>query len=325
MVYIDEPCPESIYTACISRLRMGGLMIITATPLTGSAWMYDKIICGHGDKKNLRAYREADVWSACGDIEGTRGFLSRENIERMINEYSEDEQQARILGKFQHLTGLVFKKFSRKVHVIKPFEITKDYTVYEYLDPHRRTSDAVAWYAIDKYGRKFVVDEYFREGTIEDLSIEIKKRRELYRVESAFIDPWAFQEDQHTGKSLATMLADHGLNYLPATKARATADRAIQDALDYVSVDDSILKEPEIFFFQNCLRHIYEMEHYRWDEWSGKTADKKGKKEKPVDKDDHMVENLGRFLLQGHKYVDYVGSVEQQPETPIEINGLDSY
>lgn len=41
--YFDEPPPEAIYKATVSRMRRGGFIFIAATPLMGSAWMYDKI------------------------------------------------------------------------------------------------------------------------------------------------------------------------------------------------------------------------------------------------------------------------------------------
>lgn len=41
--WFDEPPPEMIYKATVSRMRRGGIIFITATPLMGSAWMYDKI------------------------------------------------------------------------------------------------------------------------------------------------------------------------------------------------------------------------------------------------------------------------------------------
>ena len=45
---------------------------------------------------------------------GVRGRLRDRDIDRMIAEYDEDDKQARIYGKFHHLTGLVFKRFNRK-------------------------------------------------------------------------------------------------------------------------------------------------------------------------------------------------------------------
>ena len=41
---IDEPCPEAIFKATISRMRRGGIIISVFTPLTGSAYFYDNYI-----------------------------------------------------------------------------------------------------------------------------------------------------------------------------------------------------------------------------------------------------------------------------------------
>src|ERR1035437_6281717 len=63
---------------------------------------------------------EADIESNCIE-HGVRGILEHRHIEAMVSEYTEEDKQARVYGKFQHLTGLVFKTFNRRVHVIKPF------------------------------------------------------------------------------------------------------------------------------------------------------------------------------------------------------------
>lgn len=68
--------------------------------------------------------------------------------------------------------------------------------------------------------------------------------------------------------------------------------------------------------FKNCERHIWEMEHYRWDEWRGKTRGEKTPKEKPVDKDDHMIENLGRFLMSNPQFRAYIPQQRQQVARP---------
>ena len=62
-------------------------------------------------------------------------------------------------------------------------------------------------------------------------------------------------------------------------------------------IGDHMLTPPELFIFDTCKRHIWEFQHYRWDDWTGRNADKHGPKQRPVDKDDHMLENLGRFLF----------------------------
>jgi phage terminase large subunit-like protein len=310
--WFDEPPPEAILKATISRMRLGGIIFITDTPLAGSAYLYDMLAkgsievevttqSGGAAEKVTRkiAYVEADVESACR-THGIRGHLDHATILQMTAEYSEDEKQARIYGKFQHLAGMVFKQFSRTVHVIDPFEITpSQFAVYEAIDPHPRTPDAVMWLAIDRQGNKYVVDElWVGEILTRDLAQRIKNKASNYRIIRRIGDPSMFIEDKHTGKSLSSRLSSYGISYLEATKARAASDKRIQDALGYTQIHDEMVKAPELYVFSTCERTIFEIEHYRWDEWVGRTADRKNKKEKPVDKDDHMIENLGRLLFQ---------------------------
>lgn len=42
--WFDEPPPEAIYKATVSRMRRGGVIFMTETPLMGSAWLYDRFI-----------------------------------------------------------------------------------------------------------------------------------------------------------------------------------------------------------------------------------------------------------------------------------------
>lgn len=296
-VWLDEPPTYRIYTACVSRLRMGGVMMMTLTPLTNAGWIYDKVICNTDGEKGQRTYIEADVWSA-SKTRGIRGFLDDRDIERMIAEYPEDEKEARIKGKFQHLTGLVYKQWDRRVHCIDPFTITdKDYVVINMLDPHPRTPDAVSWIAVDKYGQKFYIDELKFKGSSSELAQRIKRIDSQYRVVAHYADPAAFVEDQHHETSLAKKLEDFGLYYREAPKQRQLANRRLGDALSYQKQNNEFIVTPELYVFNTCNNFIYEIEHWIWDEYKGKTADNKDPKQTPIDKDDHFIENVGRALV----------------------------
>jgi phage terminase large subunit-like protein len=318
--WFDEPPPDAILKATIARMRRGGVIFISATPISGSAHLYDmfasgelevEVVLREGEEpvkvKRSVYHVTADVESAC-KTHGVRGHLAHEDILRMIAEYPEDEMQARAYGKFAHLVGLIFKRFDRKIHVIKPFNITeRDFTVYEYLDPHPRNPDAVLWLAVDRKGTKYVVDElWYKPDDTPDLAVRIKNKASMYRVEGRWADPWIFNKDQHKGddKNLDEKLSENDLVYLPAPKQRTASDKRIKDALNYTEANGFMIRPPELFIFDSCKRTIFEIEHYRWDEWTGKNADKHNSKEKPVDKDDHMIENLGRALIQEHMFVE---------------------
>jgi len=312
LIWFDEPPPKSIYKASIARLRRGGLIFITATPLAGSEWMYDEILVNPDNDKGKRIFIESTMEDACKQ-HGVRGHLEHSHIEQIISQYSEDEKQARVYGKFQHLTGLVFKMFSPKIHVIKPFDINfRDFSVYNFLDCHPRTPDAVAWYAVDRKGTKYVIDELFAnvDGD-QELVQRIKEKDSQYRVVRHVADPSAFIEDQHRGTSLAMSLQKQGLFYEEATKARTQANRRIETALNHTMVADHMVMPPEVYFLDHCTRHIYEMQHFRWDEWTGRNVDKHSQKQKPLDKDDHMIENLGRFLFSEPTFIPLTNREEE--------------
>lgn len=305
--WFDEPPPLAIFKATVARMRRGGIIFITATPLTGSAWMYDHILTYKGDG-GQRDFIEAGV--SCNCIEhGIRGILHHKDIEKMIAEYDEEDMQARVHGKFQHLIGIVFKAFKRKIHVIKPFKINpRDFITIEALDPHPRNPDAVMFVAVDRKGNKFVVDELYDNFKMFELAERIHKIEDRHRIELRIADPAAFVKNQHDDDPeeetlAAKLLNKYDLEFMPASKNRVGANRAIKDALDYEIAGDEMIIAPELYIFDTCQRTIYELEHLQWDDWRGKAAERKNPLEKPMDKDDHMIENLGRILLLDPQFI----------------------
>lgn len=319
--WFDEPPPDVLLKATISRMRKGGIIIITATPISGSAHLYDMFANGEMEvevqlregedpvKVKRRVYHlTADVESVC-KTHGIRGHLEHDHIAQMVAEYPEDERQARVYGKFQHLIGLVYKKFDRKVHVIEPFALDpKDFCVYHSLDPHPRNKDAGIWVAVDRNGTKYVVDEYWKNpDSVKDLAYDLNKIDTQFRMEAPYtIDPSAAIEDQHTERSLKAMLQDEGRVYIEASKTRAASDTRIENALDFKTLNGNMIKAPELYIFSTCKQTIWEIEHWRWQEWKGKTGFDKNRKEEKIDKDDHLIEALGRILIQEPRFREFV-------------------
>ena len=65
-----------------------------------------------------------------------------------------------------------------------------------------------------------------------------------------------------------------------------------------------------MLIFENCHRFIWELERYRWDDYTGKSKDKKDKKQKPIDKDDHFIENAGRFLIENLSFIEMQDEID---------------
>jgi len=316
-VWIDEPCPQDIYLATIARMRTGGIIFWTMTPLAYSAWIKDEIY-DKRDGVNIE-YVEADVWANCKDIEGTRGILSKENIEKMISQYPEDEKEARINGKFGHLLGRVHKAFNRKTHVIKPFKIELEkYVVVKAHDTHPREPDHILWMAIDEKGTKFFIDELVISGTTAEMAAKIKMKEQVGEwrmLEDDLIDPSAFNTDERTSEiSVADKLRDEGIVYRAGSKDLAGCIRRTDDALHYEERAGELVKAPEIYWFETVPVAIRQMEKYVWDEYRGKSADEKQPKGRPKDKDDHQVENAHRLLKEEYEFEKYIPETFEDEE-----------
>jgi phage terminase large subunit-like protein len=307
-VWMDEPPPQPIYKANYARLRMGGIAMITETPLSGSQWIYDEFIELSPDKlkKQKKFIVHAEIEDACIE-HGENGFIEHEQIETMISQYDDDDMQARAFGKHAHLSGLIFKKFNTSIHVIKPFALPADeWLVVHALDPHPRVKDAGLWVAFGLDNRKIICDELSfdaGDGDTQELAIRIKGINKSYRMsQRLLIDPSAFIVDKHSGESLAGNLQLEGLMYEEGSKARTQAIRLIRDELNYIFQNGIFIKQPGIYIFDTCVQTIWELGHWQWEDWQGKTAAYKTLKEKPLDKNDHFIEDLGRILLSGIKY-----------------------
>ena len=305
-VWIDEPCPKDIYLATIARMRTGGVLFWTLTPLAYSAWIKDELY----DKRDGRfiEYVNANVWDNCKDIEGTRGVLTKDNIEKMISQYPLDEQEARIEGKFGHLLGRVHKYYQEHIHVIKPFKITPEtHVVVKAHDTHPRVPDHILWMAIDDKNTKYIIHEEQLDGTAEEMRQRIQQieKQNNWRMIDSLIDPSAYNKDvRNMMPSVAEQLYANGsgIDYRPGSKDLTGSIRRTDDALYYEEKNNTLVVPPEVYIFDTCKVTRNQLISYVWDDYSGKTADHKQPKPKPKDKDDHHVENLHRLLMENYQF-----------------------
>ena len=305
IILFDEPPPESIYKASIARLRKGGICGIFATPLMGSAWLYDEIVANPNAERDFRFFMEAEVEDACR-THGVRGFLDHDTILKMVAQYKDEDMVSRVFGKFQHLVGLIFKDFDQDVHIVKPFELNRDdYCVYVSWDTHPREPEAIVWVAVDRKGRAIVVDELWTDAPTQELVARVKDIDSKYRIVKRLIDPSAFIEDKRTGDSFANLLSrEYGLNFEAGSKRRADAVRQMQDAFHYELAGGDMIVKPMLLVSSTCERFLWELRHWQWQEYTGKTADKRGANPRPEDKNDHFIEAVGRVLLEGAHFVE---------------------
>lgn len=310
LIICDEPPPEKIWRACISRFRKGGKLVSVMTPLARAAYLYDEYVV----KLHPDAYvKSVDVEASCQE-HGVRGHLKHEDIARMVANYTEEEKAARVHGQFMHLIGLIYKEFTKSVHVTDKSFYDLDlgaFTISYAIDPHLTLPQAVLFMATLPNGAHLVADEIFEECTRQHLAEMIRGKLERFRTmggqirELGVIDPSAVIEDPVTHTSVINDLRQAGLKLIPASKDRDRGEDFVHRALQKNANGEVTLQ-----FAANCTRTIWEMGRYQRD------PKRPGKR---LDEDDHMVECLYRLFLTapkfsrpGHRVADHLPSMLQR-------------
>jgi len=323
----DEEPPPSIRDEGLMRLvDTDGEESFSLTPLSGSMnFLYDDIYEKRGREieknydlifnetgKIIDAVEGAivdrtipggdpdiDVFFAC--IFDNK-IISKKAAIRILNKFSKDEQVVRSKGHFLFRSGLVYKEYSDTTHLIPSNNIEwvgdPDYTLYLAIDPHPRTPHAVLFLCVRRDGLMFIVDELFIDCGSKQLAEAIKIKCGNKRPELIICDPLAWTPDPINKSCLAWSLMDDlsicGVD-APLIKSSKDLSNGIIETRKVFSLNDR--KVPGIYVTDNCTRFRYEISHWSWDDWKKDTAIVRGAKQKPMDKDDHMMENLYRLVL----------------------------
>jgi hypothetical protein len=226
--------------------------------------------------------------------------IAEEAIAEFENSLTEDEKSSRIHGKWLHLTGLVYKMFNNQTHVIDDFDVPHKWTVRVAIDTHPRTEQALTFLATDERDIRYICHEIFKHGSPEDVvDWIVDYHQKKHKVLEVIIEPGS-KGDQNRGDTTFSIiqrgLNRHGIILKEASKDLQTGIRTVQDNLK------SRNNLPSLFIMRSCERVIFEFTHYIWEDW--RTNEEKTPKNKPRDKDDHMMENIYRLLLLPPIFID---------------------
>lgn len=291
-IHVDEPCPEQMWIAASRGLvDRGGPAWFTLTPLR-EVWINDMFFPRRYQGSSDTEIKDGSRWAMQGSMRDNP-HLTEEAIQEFESQLTDEEKQCRIEGLPLELSGLIYKSFDFDRHVLK--EVPKgwkdynnppsNYTIYYAIDPHPQTPHAVLFCAVSPHGQKFFWGELFIHTTISELAKLICSKLGGRYIYSAKCDPLAYINDPITGTNIEEELANHGVLVEKATKALS---------LGILKVQEELKKENNVYFSPTLEETLWEFERYIWDE----------KTNKPVDKDDHMMENLYRIMLENPRYVD---------------------
>ncbi len=296
-IHVDEPIPEGMHTAHARGLvDRSGHEWFTLTPLR-EAWINDMMFPETPDPA---------WWVETGSIYDNP-YLTADAIKAYEALLTEEEKDCRLLGIPLHLAGLIYKQYNKAKHWRgEPIEGWKDFLtppshwpVAFSIDPHPQTPHCVTFVAISPFNQRVYFHDIFEHCSIENLAERIKNVIKNKFVISGRMDPLGFINDPITETNMAIELERHGVFVQKATKDLTGGILKVQGELK---------KDPaQLVFYPSAGRTLWEIGRYAWSE----------KDNKPIDKDDHAMENLYRLELQELRYVESTRSrpVVEQPIT----------
>ena len=297
IILYDEPPKREIRVANARGLidRQGRELF--AMTLLKEAWVDREVIKAVDDEGKP----DASVFSVDGDISVNVGFgITQEGVDQFAKTLTDDEKSARIHGKPSYMSGLVYPMFSRKLrprgNLVERFPVPTNWIVDIGFDIHPREKQSVLFVATNEQNFRYGVEEIWEHGDGDAIADEMIRRvtSNAYRVGTVVIDPLskstgeAQMDEDSTFNKIRRKLWQHDIPIQVASKDKNSGILAVKEHLLGPN------KEPSLWFFDDLIRTIYEIEGYMWDEKTGK----------PRDEDDHFMENLYRILLCDTHYIE---------------------
>lgn len=309
--HIDEPIPELMFKAIVRGfVDRGGKAWFTCTPLS-EPWIdaafspsdeeeqrSDNVIAGAMSK---------DRWMMVGSI-SDNPHNTPEDIERTMAWYTEDEQDCRRNGLPASYAGLIYKECKPEKHFIRTrpagwsgsddFWIPpKDHTIRFAIDYHFRKNDAVLFIATEPSGHSIVFHEIWRQALLED---EVKEIKQVGYTLPGLVDPLAQTPNKVNDMTAMDHIIQLGLPVMPATKDPVNGIRFVKSHLRTVDKDGV----PMLRFANHLRRTRFEiLRGYIW----------KDDQNKPLDKNNDMMENLYRLCLHGLDYIEPSSDADYAP------------
>ena len=295
----DEVPKEAIYR--VNRMRtldVRGQIITAFTPpdepgtaQADAAWFFDGIyepgLQGHPGIDTVTLFTEHN------------SILRPEDVQEISARLTDIQREARLYGRFVHLSGVVYPLFERMeatwcfrcqkrvlgmggtcqycqgddlsgfTHVIEPFQIPQSWPVVMVIDPHPRKPDAIGWFAVRPSDDVVLVGELLADGTAIDVARAIRMYEEahLLRPVKRLMDPNIATETNDRMRRGWTIRQEYDNAGLRCDLANDDMGVGISQVNEYLKPDPRT-RRPRLTMFSTCEKMIYGMTHWTWDEYS---------------------------------------------------------
>lgn len=319
-VHIDEPCPNGMWKAIVRGLTdRKGKAWFTCTPIS-EPWIDMEFVPNIEDqsKENLGviASDETSRWMMTGSMDDNP-YNSPESIALTLSWYTEEEREARRKGVPVSYAGIIYKEFDWNLHVSEEVPSgweswdrpPSSYCIRFAIDYHFRKPNAILFIATSPEGISYIYAEIWELLLVEEEVMRIKLILAGHVPQPGLVDPLASTPNKINETCQMDEYRRLGLPVLPATKDPVNGIREVRAQLK--SRDKRGL--PTLFFRKSLKRTLFEISRgFIWD----------GEEDRPVKKNDDMMENLYRICMNGQ--LEYVEPATDNDYAPISARDIAS-
>lgn len=216
------------------------------------------------------------------------GGRTDEEILEAEDDLTEDEFARQYGAEFSEKVGRVMQEWDDDVHLVDVV-FNPNWPLYAAVDFGYVNPFVWLWIQIDPFGTCYVIDEHYFtfKDTDRIATDEIKNHPYFSKLAAFYPDP-AEPDDIHTLQRILKVPAR-----MNTGGERRTRDALIRSKLKPRPPNaDPVKQTADLLISRRCTKLAWEMrEGYRWPEHKSERSDS----EKPMDKDDHGPEALGRF------------------------------
>ena len=280
MVWIDEePNDEGIFDEVMLRtVDLKGKVIITATPLKGLSWMFERFV--ENPAKGFEVVKISGL---------DNPYISSVKMRRTVNHLSEASQKSRLYGEFSAQSGLVYPEFSKDTHVIDPFDLPKHWRRFVSIDFGSSHPFCALWIVetpAGYYSPDSTLIVYRELYWVNKTTIE--SGREINRINKLHDEEihW-YVADPESKDGRLTLGRECHIRTLPAPKHMGV-NEGINMTREFLQLDQQ--GKSRLLFFPSVKNTLREFRLYKWDNKSKKDVVKK--------KDDHAMDSLSYGIMQ---------------------------
>jgi hypothetical protein len=242
---------------------------------------------------------EVITWPRGHSLEG-QPLLKRRFIPATLhdNPYLADDgmYEANLLSMPEHLRkqllegnwdinqGAAFPEFSRRLHVIEPFDIPNSWTKFRAADYGYGSYSGVLWFAVSPSEQLIIYRELYVSRVIAtDLAEMVLEQEEGEKVRYGVLDSSLWHKRGDTGPSLAEQMILKGCRWRPADRSRGSRVAGKNEIHRRLQVDD-FTEEPRLVIFNTCTNLISQLPSIPLDKNNPEDVDTKS--------EDHLYDAL---------------------------------